>query len=106
MLFVFEDVSTYDQFSFHYRTLMFFLAYSSAQQLYPNITNTTSKICQDINCHNCALKALAESLEGCVVIFGNLRMMLLEQAHTEDYVNMKFPMLREVSCDSKMGAIA
>lgn len=66
---------------------------ASAQRLESEPTNSTGRICRPVNCYR--LDRLEAMLKDCVVVLGNLRVVLLE-AHNVDFNGLRFPKLREV----------
>ncbi|CAG9788294.1 unnamed protein product [Diatraea saccharalis] len=71
-----------------------FLNFASAQQLSPEHSGTINGVCRSIFCNK--IEKLPQ-LSDCVVILGNLHILLMEQAHKDDFRNMSFPKLKEVS---------
>ncbi|XP_028165165.1 insulin receptor-like [Ostrinia furnacalis] len=67
----------------------------SAQRLDSEPTNATGKICGDVHCTR--PDRLERMLKDCMVILGNLKIVIMEQAHKDDFVNISFPKLREVT---------
>lgn len=70
-----------------------FLGISSAQKLSSEYVNVNG-ICKSVFCNK--MERLHQ-LTDCVVILGNLHILLLEQTHKEDFRNITFPKLREVT---------